>query len=61
MGIAERERERFVEKKLKAIEDSEVHIERESSSLLSGEKGVREHERRNTREVGPSLIRIQLS
>ena len=53
MGIAERERERFVEKKLKAIEDSEVHIEKESSSLLSGEKGVREHERRNTREVGP--------
>ena len=52
MGIAERERERFVEK-LKAIEDSEVHIERESSSLLSREKGVREHERRNTREVGP--------
>ena len=53
MGIAERERERFVEKKLKAIEDSEVHIERESSSLHSGEKVVREHERRNTREVGP--------
>ena len=25
MGIAERERERFVENKLKAIEDSEVH------------------------------------
>ena len=53
LGIAERERERFVEKKLKAIEDSEVNIERESSSLLSVENGDREHERRNTREVGP--------
>ena len=44
MGIAERER--FMEKKMKAIEDNEVWIERESSALLSREKGVREDERR---------------
>ena len=44
MEIAERER--FMEKKMKAIEDSEVQIEGELSALLSREKGVREDERR---------------